>query len=184
MIRVLGIDQGYGLGWSVKSPDMEPPLSGELVLTAAGPSKAEGANLQKVYSLVCRLCEKHGVTHIVREGLFVAKRESNPNTVLPRAYLTGVIELAAADLGLACTYARVDEWRKEFYGFSRAPKGIRLRSSDWFKAKAFNECDRRGWNTTSHNTAEANGIAHYGCCTLDPAYQAEARARWPHRRRK
>ena len=176
MITVLAIDQGYSMGYAVLSQEMDRPHSGTLELRIPPQGNSHGNMLRMVRNEVTQLINQHMVTTVGREGMFIAKKNSKPRTVLPRAFITGVVEMAAADCGRPCQEVPVHIWRRSLFGVSHAPKGITCTPSDWWKAQAFNYCDRLGWETLTDDEADACCIADHLLLSLDAEYRAARKA--------
>jgi len=143
-MRVLGIDPGYHTGWGVISEAGK--LASELLnLDHCRSDQDYGRIALLAYETVTAVAMRYHVTHIAREQLFIAKRGSNPASVLPRAAVCAGADMAGRKMCIPVRVVTVKDWRMATIGVHRAPKPLPKackNSSDWFKAQAWNYCGR------------------------------------------
>lgn len=158
---LLALDIGTHTGWMIRLPDGEKH-HGSWKFPSGQPT---GNRMLKLYqSLFGLLKEYDCMQHDVRIAVEVAMFSKNPGSQVLGNKFIGVVELMAATYGfLPPTLVTVQEWRNPFLklnGFlasPRPPKGTK-NTSQWYKDKTIEQCNRLGLYPENDNIADAIGI--------------------------
>lgn len=161
----LAIDPATNCGWAAWSPGMEKPASGSFEL----PSGEDGDLGRVGYELhvnLSRLQTVHGFERVYYEAPIP------PSQILGRTQLTTIakvfciathIESYCYAKNLRCRVVGMGAWRRTFIGKGAGEKTKTFK--DWSRDR----CRQLGWNTRSHDEADALGILDYAI-GLDPAF--------------
>lgn len=163
---IFALDPATHCGWARWRPGMERPASGAFDL----PSGDE--DLGRVgYQLHYELAQAHKFEKI--ERLFY-EAPIPPSNMMGRTQLhvtakvftiAGHIESFCYAKNIRCRVVGMGAWRRFFVGRGAGEKGAT------FKAWARERCRQLGWDTRSHDEADALGILAYAI-SLDPGLKA------------
>ncbi len=126
---------------------------------------------------VTELVQKAKATVMVYEGTFIPRGKSRrPIDTFAGRFaqlsLVTIIMLVAEQNGLPVSQVGISDWRKRFIGTSRSPTELTgSKSTKWFKDKAIETCNKRGWSTVEPDEAEALGIGDYAMCCKMQSYK-------------
>lgn len=165
---LLALDLSTNVGWATFS-QKEGYRSGEFGI--------EGKALGRFalnYSrwLAAKLA---GVEECFIEEMFLGK-QTQAATIIKLGGLRSETARACEMRGVRCDTVPLGKWRLHFIGTAAAPKSVQKakKGPAWLKARAMEECRKRGWNVKTHNEAEALGILDYIRSTQDPTYGASS----------
>lgn len=165
---ILALDLSTNVGWASFSPEAG---------YRSGEFEIEGKALGRFalnYSrwLAAKLAD---VEECFIEDMFLGK-QTQALTVIKLAGLRFETARACEMRGIRCQTVELGKWRSHFIGTSQAPKPIQKakKGPAWLKARAIEECRKRGWNPKTHNEAEALGILDFVRSKQDPTYGVDS----------
>lgn len=154
-MTIFCMDLATTTGFAFGSGD-ERPYSGSVRFDGA-----IGRYAAELEAWMGRMVEIYHVKTVYIEAPIVAGK-TNLNTTMKLMGGQVIAHKVCYEFGVPCTPVNVSSWRKAFIGRSTAPKEIpKNKRRKWLKAAAMKECERRGWNVTSDDEADALGLLSY-----------------------
>ncbi|MGE0289292.1 MAG: hypothetical protein AB7I42_26545 [Bradyrhizobium sp.] len=173
MTKVLGLDQSSHCGWAVVWPEMRSPLYGVWHLPLN--REDETPAFVTLFDRVDAVIRDHEISDVFFERPFEPKwgKGNRRSSDLQKQYVA-IIMTAAGKHGISAEQVPCEYWRERFTGHRRAAPGLTEEDArkGWWKQQALKSCAKLGWAVSDHNAAEAIGIAHFGMCCRDRAYDA------------
>lgn len=157
-MNYLALDQAPSkVGWALGSAHEKPEWDVYFIST----NHREASLRDWLQSMV----SFRGVYHVVYEAPFIGPR-SSPQDVIAMCGLPAIIRLVCDDHGVPCEAAPLDQWRKHFIGYTRAPKEVKgqSRRRRWIKDACMRSCVERDWHVTDDDSADALGILDWALC--------------------
>ncbi|MFT3987203.1 hypothetical protein [Aestuariivirga sp.] len=158
-------------GWAVGAPSWRRPLWGSHELPVKWDGN-EGRCLHAWRRFLCDTMDRHAITYLAVEALFVDMKDFNFNGTVPIAQLHGIAIELAEERRIRVGDAAIASWRKHFVGTGIPPKFIERKDrTDWWKRTAIKACVDRNWFVEYHDEAEALGIMDYTLSCFDEDYR-------------
>jgi Holliday junction resolvasome RuvABC endonuclease subunit len=156
--RYLALDQAARrIGYAIGSADMVEPVLGCFEPQSAG--ARHGVLMGSVRDWLDKTIKLYRIKKVCFETPFAGV---NAQVFAVVNKMIGVVELVCDDHEIPCVEVTAQEWRKEFFGVTRAPKAIpKSQRRAWLKGQAIHACRDRGWDVENDDQADAAGILNY-----------------------
>jgi hypothetical protein len=158
-VNYLALDQSpLRVGFAHAGPDSEMPKWGVYHLSRRS---MEGSLRDWLQTMVTLL----PIRRVIYEQPFLGAR-SHAQRLMSICALPPIIRLVCEDCDVPCEAAPIDQWRRHFIGFAKAPKELKHkgRRRRWLKDAAMRACVERDWFVTKDDEADALGILDWALC--------------------
>jgi hypothetical protein len=161
----IALDPATNCGWAAWAPGMEKPASGSFELPSDDDDLGRcgyqlHVNLQKLETV-------HGFERVYYEAPLAPSQvmgQTQLKTIAKAFTIAGHIESYCYAKNLRCRVVHQASWRRTFLG-----RGTGV-NKDTFKNWSRERCRQLGWNTRTHDEADALGILDYAI-GLDPQFK-------------
>ena len=139
----------------------------------------ESSSLARLRALLEDLHERHNLTHIVYEAIFIDHSPNRHEYFGPEAQfmMAGVLHEFGGSHDILVTKVPVQTWRAAVYGTCKTPPQFRVSkkaTSDYWKDRAIQWTRERNYSPiTFHDEAEALAILHWALSVLDAGFAAK-----------
>lgn len=178
-VSVLALDLAMNRsGYAVGKPDlMEGKPAGWGVFTPTEGKDMEADTMARLRALLAGIHERHNLTHIVYEHIWIDHSPNRHEYFGPEAALqmSGVVLEFGGTHGIHVSKVAVNDWRRLVYGFSKAQpnEGGKL-ENDYWKKIATAWAAAQNYFVQHHDEAEALAILWWALGQLDHRFAAWA----------